>query len=37
MCKRSYLRPHLGEYKMDSPADDIVAPCLVIVPVRFPR
>lgn len=37
MRERAYLWPHLGEYKMNCPADDIVAPCLVIVTVRFLR
>jgi hypothetical protein len=37
MRKRAYLWPHLGECKMNDPANDIVTPCLVIVPVRFLR
>lgn len=37
MREQAYLRPHLGEYKMNSPADNIVAPRLVIVPIRFLR
>ena len=37
MREQAYLRPHLSENKMNSPADNIVAPCLVIVPIRFLR
>lgn len=31
-----YLRPHLGEHKMNRPADDVISPRLIIVPIRFP-